>query len=132
MGQMIELKCEKCGYDVRLNIGAGMSYTSLEKVIGFFDKSDRVLIEAAIKNNPKSFWYVSQEIGICESCGKISAIAVFRLTTDDGINIEYQAKCPCGGDVDLEDSEKVLEGKNVIKCPVCKEPLTATVTGHWD
>jgi lysyl-tRNA synthetase class I len=129
---MVNLRCKKCSYEVNLWIGSGMVYNALDKVIGFFDKPDQVLIEGAIKRNPKCFWYVTKEIGICERCGKISAVAAFKMTTEDGTVIQYQGKCPCGGEVDIVDSEKVLEGKTVIYCPVCKEALVATVTGHWD
>lgn len=132
MGQLISLKCEKCGYEVNLGVGAGLTFNSLDTVLTLFDKPTQDKIKAAIEQYPRNFWYVSKEIGVCDKCGRISGVAVFKLNQENGQFIVYKAKCPCGAEVDIYDSEEVIEGKTKISCPPCGEPLEVTVNGHWD
>ncbi len=132
MGQMVSLKCQKCGYEAKLWVGAGMIYNVLDNVVTFFDSKTQAQIRDTVKNNPECFWSVSKEIGICDKCGKISAIAVFKLTDKSGKFTEYRAKCQCGNEVEIMDLEKVLDGRISLCCPVCQDPLTVEVMGHWD
>lgn len=132
MGQILTFKCKKCGYEANLWLGAGMTYNVLDNVISLFDEKTREKIKDAIKATPGSFWYVRKEIGLCDKCGKMSAIAVFELTKQDGVIIQYKAKCPCGAEVEILDSDKALRGEITISCPACGKLLEVTCTGHWD
>ena len=126
MGQILSLKCKKCGYESDLWIGAGMSFYSVENVMEIFDASAQEKIKKAIMDNPKAPNDVRKRIGICRECGKIKAVGVFRMTIPDGDKIEIVAKCNCGGQVRVVDSEEA------IKCPKCGELLQVEETGHWD
>ncbi len=133
MGQLINLKCEKCGYETNLGIGAGMTYNDLEMVITFFDKDTQEKIRALVGSTPKKLWNVTKEIAVCEKCGKISAIAVFRSQDAGGNPIEYRAKCQCGSSsLNIYDSNEVLEGRVSIPCPACGDGMKASVQGMWD
>lgn len=132
MGRIVSFNCKKCGYEANLWIGAGMTYNSLDNVITLFDKKTQEMIKDAISKYPHGNWDIRKEIGICEKCGKISAVAVFNLTTDNKVTITYKAKCPCGGEVEIVDAGKVLDGQITLSCPHCQEALEAAVTGHWD
>ncbi len=133
MGQLVNLKCNKCGYETNLSIGSGIAFNNLEKVITLFDKETREQIRGVVNKSGNRLWYVYKEIGRCEKCGKISAIAVFKTTDADGREIVFSAKCQCGSsDIQLYDSEKILEGKENVFCPMCAEELVVTEQGHWD
>jgi predicted RNA-binding Zn-ribbon protein involved in translation (DUF1610 family) len=132
MGQLVNLKCKKCGYETNLGLGAGMTFNNLEMVISYFDKETQGKIRALAESSNK-LWYVYREIGICEKCGKISAIAVFKTTDASGKEIMYHSRCQCGSaNVELHDFEKVQEGKDILYCPACGDALEVSVTGHWD
>ena len=133
MGQLINLKCSKCGYETNLGIGSGLTYNDLEKVLSFFDNATKDNIRKVVSEGSNKLWYVYKEIARCEKCGKISAIAVFKTTAPDGREITYHAKCQCGSnDIELFDSEKIIDGKATIACPICGDNLEVTVQGHWD
>ncbi len=133
MGQLINLKCEKCGYETNLGIGAGMLYYDLDTVLTLFDKETQGKIRDAVKDIPPSNWMASKEIGICEKCGKISAIPVFTIDTGDGKTIEYRGKCQCGSSsLDIKDFEKIQDGTDSISCPICGDTLVVSVQGYWD
>ena len=132
MGKLVNLKCEKCGYETNLGLGAGYLFFDLEVVLSLFDKETQEKIKMAVEQNPGATWSASKEIGICDRCGKISAIGVFTLTDPSGKEITIKAKCPCGAEVDIKKTEDVLKGKTDISCPACGDVLKATVNGHWD
>ena len=133
MGQLVNLKCEKCGYETNLGVGAGVTFNNLEKVIDLFEKDTQEKIRAAVKANGGRGWTVSKEIGICEKCGKISAIAVFKMTDPSGKELLYHSKCACGsGSIDLKEYEMVLSGELLITCPMCGDVMVITEQGHWD
>ena len=131
MGKLINLKCEKCGYETNLGVGAGMNYYDLEKVITMFDTGTREKIRAEVATG--KVWYVRKEIGVCDNCGKISAIAVFRSEDNTGKVTEYKTKCACGStSLELYDADDVIEGKVTISCPICSDTLTVSFNGMWD
>ena len=133
MGQLVNLKCNKCGYETNLSIGSGIAFNNLEKVITLFDKETREQIRGVVNKSGNRLWYVYKEIGRCEKCGKISAIAVFKTTDAERREIVFNAKCQCGSsDIQLYDSEKIFEGKENVFCPICAEKLAVTEQGHWD
>ena len=133
MGQLINLKCEKCGYETNLGVGAGVTFSNLEKVIDLFDNQTQEKIRAAVNANGGRGWTIYKEIGICEKCGKISAIAVFKMADTAGKELLYHSKCACGsGSIDLKDYEKALSGELSINCPLCGDVLVITEQGYWD
>lgn len=126
MGRILNLKCKKCGYGSDLWIGAGMSFYSVENVIDIFDEETQKKIKIAIGGTSPGDYDVRKVIGRCKECGKISAVGYFKKHVADGIDIAYAAKCPCGAEVEVIDSEAI------INCPTCGEALEAEVAGHWD
>lgn len=131
MGMLVNLKCNKCGYETNLGLGGGRTFNRLDSVISFFDKETQTKIREIVDGGAD--WNVYKEIGICEKCGKISAIAVFRATDATGKKVEYHSKCACGSNsIDLKDFMQVLDGKEIINCPACGDALEATLTGYWD
>lgn len=132
MGQIVNLKCERCGYEANLWVGAGMTFFDIEKTITLFNKDTQQRIRNDLEKNPKGTWTITKEIGVCERCRKISAIPVFILNKEDGTVVEYIGKCICGGDVDIVDTEKVLSGEIKLECPACGDLLVAKNDGYWD
>ena len=133
MGKLINLKCEKCGYETNLSIGSGIAFNNLEKVITLFDKETREQIRGVVNKSGNRLWYVYKEIRRCEKCGKISAIAVFRSEDNTGKVTEYKTKCACGStSLELYDADDVIEGKVTISCPICSDTLTVSFNGMWD
>ena len=124
MGQLINLKCKKCGYETNLGVGVGRMFNKLDAVISSFDKETQSAIRNLIDGGGVS-WEAYREIATCERCGKLSAITVFTTSDQNGKSAEYHSKCQCGSaDVDLNDYEKVFGGKATITCPACG--------GYWD
>lgn len=132
MGQIVTLKCQKCGYEENLFVGTGITFNNLESVISLFDEETQVRIRESVSNNPKSLWYICKEIGICDVCKKISAVGVFTMNGSGGEKIQYQGKCQCGKKVNLADTEKVIGGKIKLECPQCGDLLFAKLDGNWD
>ena len=132
MGQLLNLKCNKCGYETNLGVGAGISFNRPDVVSIFFDKKTAEVILAVIERVGNGSWSVVKEIGVCERCGKISAIAEFRAAEKDGRIVEYRAKCPCGGVVDIFSPEDVLADRKKLSCPACGDVLEITHQGYWD
>ena len=132
MGQLVNLKCKKCGYETNLGLGAGLTFNDLDRILVFFDQATQDKIRAAVEGHNR-LWYVYKEVCVCEKCGKISAIAVFKTTDAQGKEIMYHARCQCGSaNVEIHDFEKLQEGKETLSCPACGDILEISVTGHWD
>lgn len=132
MGQLFNIKCQKCGYETNLGIGNGRFYNKLESVMGLFDKSLQDKIRVLLDKGSVT-WEVQKQIGICEKCGKISAIAVFRASDSNGNVTIYYSKCPCGSsNIELYDIDKLLDGSECIVCPTCGDKLIVAATGYWD
>ena len=132
MGQLVNVKCNKCGYETNLGLGNGRTYNQLDAVISFFDKETRDKIRALVDSGTVT-WEVYKVIGICEKCGKISAIAVFKALDTEGNVTQYHSRCQCGsGNIELYDLDKVMDGSISITCPVCGDKLEAAATGYWD
>ncbi len=131
MGKLVNLKCNKCGYETNLGLGGGRLFINLDAVISSFDKEIQTKIREIVDGG--AAWNVNKEIGICEKCGKISAITVFTATDATGKKVEYHSRCACGSySIDLKDFMLVLDGKETIYCPACGDILEATHTGYWD
>ena len=132
MGMLVNLKCNKCGYETNLGLGGGRTFNRLESVISFFEKEIQTKIRELVDGGVNT-WNVYKEIGICEKCGKISIVAVFKATDTAGKMVEYHSRCACGSySIDLKDFMLVLDGKETIYCPACGDVLEATHTGYWD
>ena len=133
MGQLVNLKCKKCGYETNLGVGAGMLFNDLEKVITMFDKPTQDRIRTLVKENGQKPWYIYKEIGICEKCGKISAIAVFKSGDGLGNPVEFHGRCNCGSEnINFHNFDSIQEGIATIPCPTCGETMEVNIQGNWD
>lgn len=132
MGELINLKCQKCGYETNLGIGAGILFNRVENILEFFDRETAEKIKALAADGD-IFWSVTKEAGVCEKCGKISAIAVFKATDKNGKTTELRGRCQCGSSsIEIYDYESLQDGRKKIFCPACGDELEITIQGHWD
>ncbi len=132
MGSLIKVKCEKCGYEELLSVGAGLCFNKLENVVDLFDENSGKLIKRAAADNPKALWSATKEMAVCDRCQKVRAVAVFRSKDASGRAIQVRSRCECEGEVNIKDYEKVLMGKEPLGCPKCKSLLKAETIGNWD
>ncbi len=132
MGQLFNIKCQKCTYETNLRLGNGRSYNRLESVIGLFDKDLQDKIRALLDEGTAA-WEVHKELGICKKCGRISAIAVFKAVDPKGDETIYHSGCICGSDdIEFYDIDKLVDGNEYIVCPDCGDKLIVAATGYWD
>ena len=132
MGQIVEVKCTKCGYKESLKLGAGMLYNKPDVVLGLFDDASKEEIKKTLSDNKTAMWYAYKELGRCISCKKLSEIAVFKLSKTDGDSKTIVSRCKCQKEAELIDSDNAIEGHIKVKCPICNEEMEVKVIGNWD
>ena len=131
MGELIRLKCEKCGKSYDLGIGQGMTDNNLETVLAHFDPqtADRIRKELSTQK-PGDRWSYRKMIGYCDSCRSYSEIPTFHITKNDK-NLTVAGKCSCGSICTLiDDSDRAKMSD--IRCPLCNGIMTAVSNGMWD
>ena len=131
MGQIIEIKCSKCGYRESANIGQGIRYKRLENVVNLFDEQTKDKINKTVTAG-NSIWSAYREIGECRKCKRIVGTTVFTVTDEQGKKTALVSKCSCGNELRIIDSEKVLIGQQNVKCSKCGGNLEAKEIGRWD
>ncbi len=129
MGELIRLKCEKCGRTFDLGIGQGMLDYDPEKVLMHFDPAASDTFRAVISASQDK-WSYRKMIGYCSKCRTYSAIPTIHIT-NKGKEQALAAKCACGNTcVIFDDTDRVQMSR--IKCPDCLGTMTAQSTGMWD
>ncbi len=132
MGELINLKCRKCGYETNLGIGAGILFNRVENILELFDRETGEKIKALTAVGG-ILWSVTKEVGVCEKCGKITAIAVFKATDRSGKVTELRSRCTCGSSsIEIYDYEPLQGGKRESTGPACGGEIGGTSQGHWD
>ncbi|SFC11290.1 hypothetical protein [Butyrivibrio sp. YAB3001] len=132
MGQIVSVRCPKCGYSATLNVGVGKKYNEFEYVIELFDDEAKEKIREAINKHGSKNWNVRIDIGVCSKCKKVVEIPIFTVMTEAGEPIVIASKCKCGSRAKTFEVDRVIYGKDELLCPLCGEDLKVEVRGLWD
>ena len=130
MGELLEIKCEKCGKTAELRVGYGLMHGRLENVTTLFP--DRIRSRLPLKEMqsfeiPWSFRFVP---AVCGTCRSFVAVPSISLKASGKPSESFPGVCPdCGGDVvPLEP-----EGIEAQPCPSCGQAgCSVRETGMWD
>lgn len=107
MGQIINLKCNKCKVDMNFNLGTGMRETGREGVVAYCNSCRRYSLQ-----------YESYQDGL--------------LYAGNSPEDNTLAKCQCGGrPLKIYSSEMFTEGKR-LNCFTCGEELEIKRVGLFD
>ena len=131
MGELIRLKCEKCGTAFGLGIGHGMTDHDLDAVLSYFDPASADQIKSGISRmSAGDRWSYRKMIGYCDTCRSYFEIPTFHIINSENEQI-VAAKCRCGNDCVLfdDDDKEQMAG---IKCPECHGNMTVESAGNWD
>ncbi len=131
MGELIRLECKKCGRSYDIGVGHGMADKNLDTVLGYFDDPTATHIRELLSSKEAgSRWSYRRMIGYCGSCRSFFEIPTFHITNKEKEQT-VAAKCRCGNNCVLfDDTDKAQ--MDSIKCPECKENMTAKSAGMWD
>ena len=131
MGRSVSIKCQKCGYNASLNLGAGMMFSNPNVIISMFDKELQEKISPLITGPQKAAFDASKELGICQKCKKAESVPVVRITPPGSSPITYRPTCSCGQDFVLYNTDG-WDGEPNVPCPVCGNTLDIENIGLWD
>ena len=107
MGQIINIKCNKCKVNMNFNLGTGMRETGREGVVTYCNSCREYSLQ-----------YESYEDGV--------------LYASNSPEDKTPAICKCGGILNkIYSSEMFTDGKR-INCPACSEELEIKRVGLFD
>lgn len=131
MGELIRLKCEKCGRSYEIGVGHGMADKNLDAVLRNFDDPTAAHIREMLSSSESGTgWSYRKMIGYCSSCRSFFEIPTFHITNKEKEQT-VAAKCRCGNNCVLFDDED-RDQMATIKCPDCNDFMTASSAGMWD
>lgn len=132
MGILLNVNCSKCGYQEDVYIGAGISFNKLEDVLSQFDEVSQKEIKKLVSDNPGKEWNVTKNLTSCNTCKKITSVAVFSITDGNKNVVSVISRCKCSAIPKIEENEEVISGKKALFCPKCKNTLKIQKMGNWD
>lgn len=129
MGQGYLLRCKKCLYEEEVMLGIGFMFIQENKRI-----KDAIISGKLGKNfqnlaqKTPDFSVVNErKVFVCDRCGDLRQEMYIAIYDGEKKLHEKGYRCArCQG--------KMIPNDDVmkLKCPDCKEPLTATVDWDWD
>ncbi|MCR5250813.1 MAG: hypothetical protein K6E50_09440 [Lachnospiraceae bacterium] len=125
MGQLISIKCDKCGYSRELQIGQGMLDHRIEIVAEAFEGEAKERVLKAAESGKT--WDFRRLPGLCAGCREYYSVPVFASPAlPEGRII---GACPEGyASSDIRLTEEELPGH--ITCPKCGRDA-AMQRGSW-
>lgn len=127
MGQVIDVKCNKCGYSERFYLGMGMRDWDKAVVAGYFEscRAKEIL-------DSGDSWCFNWKLARCNDCKRLLRVPVLDGLDEDKGRYEFIGAVCCGQPIDeiIDVPEQV--GKLYTKCPKCEDELEASETMLWD
>lgn len=130
MGDGFKLECKKCGYNVDILNGIGMSHPFLEEKVIDEIKSGKHGddLKKMVENTSLFLTDITHEAFICDKCKEIkSALKIKLHFIESGKIVKVRQYCDkCGGTMKERKSIKNL------KCPNCGTKLIVGERFCWD
>lgn len=139
MGTEFTLHCPGCQFEMKVALGVGFAYSSLERVIDLVDARRRRRILEILRNHKVGNTEYGHALFRCPRCGGLRNRFCVRIEYDGGKVYETVFKCPscravleAVGCDDRGRGESGLVPKG-LPCPVCKRLGLEAVMGLcWD
>lgn len=127
MGQVIEIKCNQCGYSEKFYLGMGMRDCDKKVVEKYFTSHKAKELLDSGDN-----WYFNWKLAKCHTCKRLLRIPVLDMFNEIEGKYEFIENVCCGKQID--DVITIPEPANelYIQCPKCEEKLEVTETMLWD
>ncbi len=115
-----------CGYECRIQEGAGLRAIDPETAYRFFpDRAD--LISEGLASGQIRGTVVYTRPGVCDACKKIVPVSLLHIEYAGGGNETVTGACPgCAGAV------RIFEEDEPVICPICGKEMEAQIAGFWD
>lgn len=126
MGDIVTVKCNRCGYSKEYLLGAGMLGADYDVALALFPSDEREEVNAFVALHGKKKISCVSRIGKCSKCRTIANLNVLKITGTDGEKKEFATKCKT-----CRTAYREIDIYKTI-CPDCKCKLNAEITGHWD
>lgn len=125
MGQIIQVRCETCGFQKDVFVGGGLRDCEWETVLETLPEEGKHALRQAVHDGAGQV-FVTRKLYACPSCKAVYALPVVSYTLE-GRTQELYGNCPrCGS------SGGSPEEGAVIHCPGCGGELALRHTGNWD
>lgn len=129
MGDIINITCSTCGYDLVFYVGNGFLDHHIDHILCNFSKKEARNIRLWLKNNQlKSFKY-NKFLSLCKTCLNYKAIPVLILISDDGEQMVFGLHCDRCHDL-LEFIDPYSEEQHT--CKNCGGEVDFKNVGTWD
>lgn len=121
MGNILQGKCAKCGYQSSIPVGGGLRDCYPETALSAASGNP----ELAAALDAHGQFRIERFPAVCPNCRKLVAPARVTYWTQGGPEHTTPALCPgCG------EPLKQMEGP--LPCPMCGAPLNMASVGLWD
>lgn len=124
MGEIYKLSC-KCGYEVELNLGGGLSASNINTINRIFSEEKRREFDKHYINGEVTSFFVENEACVCNKCKEIMATPVLNVHLVN--NEKFQIANDCN-----YCSNKVQIINDLLMCPKCGNKLIKQEVGLWD
>lgn len=128
MGQVLNIFCEKCGYETKRNVGTGR--LGIKDDVAERQLSEADFLEWKKRRESENYIFSAWRFALayCEYCNKIQSVFTADVRWKDGQNFCIGSKC--------ESCKQVLKeisaGAQMV-CPNCGQGNLETKTiGIWD
>ncbi len=122
MGIVITYNCI-CGYEERTFLGAGFRAMNIELISKHFPDEGKFISEHREEIKP---YLIKNVLGECVRCKKLYSTAHLEYINNGKTYIKL-GNCPS-----CEETIKVIENTDKVKCPKCELKMDYQITGHWD
>ena len=128
VGQITDIRCDKCGYHTVLKTGHDLSDSDINVVSEYFDAFNKARINNALSDSKgKPFFLFDRKIALCKAKNELTSLPVFSLI-ENGAHRVVALQCDCGGEHIIYDDGK----ESGCVCPKCGGKLTLNIKEFTD
>ncbi len=131
MGLGMVVSCSNCGFRKNIFTGTGMHSPMMLEVLEELNKSERIRVEALIKDDAIADYEYCRELYKCPKCDALTDKCRLTLTLKDGTKTEAVHKCwKCKKQLEVIEDHDLIK---TFKCPKChKQSLVFDHSILWD
>lgn len=141
MGLTVSLKCDKCGYNITLQTGAGIRDHDINRVLAFFSEKNQMIIRKVLKIDQttgdetpvgrRAVWNFGRRLAVDGENGEIKAIPVFSVK-EDGTERIVAAECESRDALRFLSPDELKDSGSDPVCPKCGGKMIYEEVGLWD
>ena len=128
MGEIIRISCEKCDFEKKIKMGAGMMSIRADVVEQNLHGKDLEQWQGILREKKVRFFSWEYEPALCDICNELQSCFVVKIDTIEGKKICLGRKCK----ICQNEAREILQSDD-IKCPNCGQAgINSLLIGNWD